>query len=110
MEATAVGRYLRISPQKTRLVVDLIRGKKVEEALATLALCPKKPARLVAKVVHSAVANAVQAYKVDVDELFVKVITVDEGPMMKRWRPRAMGRATRIRKRMSHVTVVLGDM
>lgn len=110
MEATAVARYMRMSPQKARLVVDLIRGKKVEEALATLALCPKKPARLVAKVVRSAVANAVQAHKVDVDDLFVKRITVDEGPMLKRWRPRAMGRATRIRKRMSHVTVVLGEM
>jgi large subunit ribosomal protein L22 len=110
MEATAVARYLRMSPQKARLVVDLIRGKKVDDALATLALCPKKPARLVAKVLRSAVANAVQAYKVDVDDLFVKRVLVDGGPMLKRWRPRAMGRATRIRKRMSHVTVVLGDV
>jgi len=109
MEARAIGRYLRMSPQKARLVVDLIRGKKVNEALATLELCPKKPARLVAKVVRSAVANAVQLYKVDVDTLVVKRITVDGGPMLKRWRPRAMGRATRIRRRMSHVTVVVGE-
>lgn len=92
------------------MVVDLIRGKKVEEALATLSLCPKKPARIIAKVLRSAVANAVNLYKVDVDDLVVRDIAVDGGPMFKRWRPRAMGRATRIRRRTSHVRVTVGEM
>lgn len=92
------------------MVADLVRGKKVGEALAALSLCPKKPARVVAKVLRSAVANAVQLYKVDVDDLVVREITVNGGPMLKRWRPRAMGRATRIRRRTSHVKVTVGDM
>jgi large subunit ribosomal protein L22 len=87
-----------------------VRGKKVDEALTILALCPKKPARLVAKVVKSAVANATQQQNVDVDDLYIKTIRVDEGPTLKRWRPRALGRATRIRKRTSHVTVVLDEV
>jgi large subunit ribosomal protein L22 len=98
-----------MSPQKARLVVDMVRGKKVEEALNLLTFSPKKPARLIAKVVRSAVANATQLRNVDVDSLFIKMITVDGGPMLKRWSPRAMGRATRIRKRTSHVTVVLDE-
>jgi len=86
-----------------------VRGRKVDEALGILALSQKKPAKLVAKAVRSAVANATQLSKVDVDSLFIKRITVDEGPMLKRWRPRAMGRATRTRKRTSHITVVLDE-
>jgi len=109
MEARVIARYMRMSPQKARLVVDLVRGKKVDEALTALALCPKKPARLIAKVVRSAVATATQLHNVDVDSLFIKRITVDGGPTLKRWMPRAMGRATRIRKRTSHVTVVLDE-
>ncbi len=109
MEAKAVAKYVRMSPQKARLVLDMVRGKKVEEALSILALSQKKPAKLVAKAVRSAVANASQLSKVDVDSLFIKRITVDEGPMLKRWRPRAMGRATRIRKRTSHITVILDE-
>lgn len=109
MEARAVTKYVRMSPQKARLVLDMVRGKKVEEALSILALSQKKPAKLVAKAVRSAVANASHLSKVDVDALFIKRITVDEGPMLKRWRPRAMGRATRIRKRMSHITVILDE-
>lgn len=109
MEAKAVAKYVRMSPQKAQLVVDMVRGKKVEEALSILALSQKKPAKLVAKAVRSAVANASQLSKVDVDSLFIKRITVDEGPMLKRWRPRAMGRATRIRKRTSHITVILDE-
>jgi large subunit ribosomal protein L22 len=109
MEARAIARYVRMSPQKARLVVDMVRGKRVEEALSLLAFSPKKPAKLIAKVVRSAVANATQLRNVDVDTLFIRMITVDGGPMLKRWSPRAMGRATRIRKRTSHVTVVLDE-
>jgi large subunit ribosomal protein L22 len=109
MESVARASYLRMSPCKARQVVDLVRGKKVDEALNLLALCPKKPARLVAKVVRSAVANMTTQRDVDVDALFIKQIMVDGGPMLKRWRPRALGRATRIRKRTSHVTVVLDE-
>jgi large subunit ribosomal protein L22 len=87
----------------------MIRGKQADEALTILALSPKKPARLVAKVVRSAVANAAQLQNVDVDSLYIKRVTVDEGPTLKRWRPRALGRATRIRKRTSHVTVVVEE-
>jgi large subunit ribosomal protein L22 len=97
-----------MSPQKARVVGDLVRGKKVNEALTILALNPRKPARELAKVVRSAVANATQK-NVDVDELFIKRIMVDGGPVLKRWMPRAMGRATRIRKRTSHVTIVLDE-
>jgi large subunit ribosomal protein L22 len=110
MEAMARARYLRMSPRKARLVVDMIRGKGVNEALSILDLCPKKPARLVAKVVRSAVANATQQKGLDVDDLYISEIRVDPGPMLKRWRPRAMGRATMIRRRTSHVTVVLEEM
>jgi large subunit ribosomal protein L22 len=109
MEARAVARYIKMSPQKARLVVDTIRGKTVEEALNILTLSPKKPARFVAKVVRSAVANAAQQQDVDVDALYVKRIHIDEGPTLKRWRPRALGRATRIRKRTSHITVVVDE-
>ena len=110
MEAVAEAKFVRMSPQKARLVVDLVRDKKVNEALTILALCPKKPARLVAKVVRSAVASATQAQNLDVDDLYIKNITVEGGAMWKRWTPRAMGRATRIRKRTSHVRVVLGEV
>jgi large subunit ribosomal protein L22 len=109
MESRATVKYIRMSPQKARLVADMIRGKPVEEALNILTLCPKKPARLLSRVVRSAVANATHTQDVDVDNLFVKTIVVDEGPMLKRWRPRAMGRATRIRKRTSHVKLILDE-
>jgi large subunit ribosomal protein L22 len=109
MESRAIARYIRMSPQKARLVVDLVRGKKVNDALAILTLSPKKSSGVVAKVLRSAVASATQSQNVDVDTLFIKTITVDGGPVLKRWMPRAMGRATRIRKRTSHVTVVLDE-
>jgi large subunit ribosomal protein L22 len=109
METTAIGKYIRMSPRKARLVADMVRGKKVDEALALITLCPKRSARHVAKVVRSAVANATQMQKLDVDTLYIKAIAVDEGPILKRWRPRAMGRATRIRKRTSHVMVTLEE-
>jgi len=100
---------LRVYPHKARLVADLVRGKMVADALTTLKFTPKKSARFINKTLRSAVANAENARTVDVDTLYVKVILVDEGPRLKRWRPRAMGRATRILKRTSHITVVLAE-
>ncbi|MEW6521628.1 MAG: 50S ribosomal protein L22 [Desulfurivibrio sp.] len=110
MEAKAVVRNIRISPQKARLVADMIRGKQVDTALNTLKFTPKKGARILRKVVESALANASQNEAIDVDTLFVKKIFIDGGPMLKRIRPRAMGRASRILKRSSHITVVLDEM
>ncbi|HNR14040.1 MAG TPA: 50S ribosomal protein L22 [Thermodesulfobacteriota bacterium] len=109
MEAKAVVRYIRISPRKARYVADLIRGKRVEDALNTLSFTTRKASRIVSGVLKSALANAGQNESVDVDTLYVKSILVDEGPMMKRFRPRAMGRAARIRKRTSHITVILDE-
>ncbi|MBN2419017.1 MAG: 50S ribosomal protein L22 [Deltaproteobacteria bacterium] len=109
MEASAVARYVRISPQKVRLVMDQIRGKKVEDALNMLKFAPQKGAVLLLKLVNSAVANAQQSSDVDVDKLYIKKIFADDGPMFKRIIPRASGRATRILKRTSHLTVVLND-
>ena len=109
MEAQAVGKYLRLSPRKVRLSADLIRGKQVEEALNILSFTPKFGAKVVSKVVHSALANARQNKSIDVDTLFVKTIFVNQGPTLKRFRPRPMGRAGKIRKRSCHVTVVLSE-
>ncbi len=109
MEVVARARFIRIAPRKARYVVDMVRGRKAGEAMEILKFTPKKAARLVHKVVASAVANAEQRADVDVDTLFIKKIFVDEGPTLKRWRPRAMGRATRILKRTSHITVVLDE-
>jgi large subunit ribosomal protein L22 len=109
METVARAKYIRISPQKVRLVADLIRGKKVEDALNLLMFTPKSSAPVIAKVLKSALANAGQRQGVDVDTLVVKRITVDEGPTMKRFRARAMGRGTRILKRMSHITVIVEE-
>jgi large subunit ribosomal protein L22 len=109
MEVRAVGKYLRVSPYKVRLVADLVRGKKVEEALTILKFLPKKGGRLINKTLRSAVANAENTQSIDVDTLFIKTILVDEGPKLKRFRPRAMGRATRILKRTSHITMVLAE-
>jgi large subunit ribosomal protein L22 len=109
MEAKAVLRYIRISPQKARLVADLVRGLKIENALNTLRFMPKKGARILRKVLESAVANAGQNEAIDVDTLFIKEIQIDGGPMLKRIRPRAMGRASRILKRTSHITIVLDE-
>jgi len=109
MEVRAQGKYVRIAPRKARYVIDMVRGKKAGEALDTLRFTPRKAARLVHKILSSAVANAEQRPDVDVDSLFIKRIYVDEGPVLKRWQPRAMGRATRILKRTSHITVVLDE-
>ncbi len=109
MEAKAKLRFVRLSPQKTRLVVDMVRGKGVQDALNALKFSPQKAAAVVSKLVSSAVANAEQRGVSDVDKLFVKAITVDQGPALKRFIPRAQGRATKIRKPTSHITVVLDE-
>ena len=110
MEAKAVAKFLRVSPRKTRLVAENIRGKSVEEALNILKFTPKKPARFLSKVLYSAVANAEQLPGVDVDSLVVDTVLVNEGPTWKRIMPRAMGRAYRVRKRTSHITIVVKEM
>ena len=109
MEASAKLKFARLSPQKTRLVVDMVRGKAVQEALNILKFSPQRPADVVAKLVRSAVANAEQKGVADVDRLFVKAVYVDQGPALKRFMPRAQGRATKIRKPTSHITVVLDE-
>ena len=109
MEAKAIARYIRISPQKARLVADVIRGRNVEDAINVLRFMPKKGARILRRVVESAVANAGQNEAIDVDTLYVKRVSIDGGPMLKRMRPRAMGRANRILKRTSHITIVLDE-
>ena len=109
MEAVAILKYARISAQKGRLVADQVRGLKVDRALNLLAFSPKKGAELLKKVLESAIANAEHNEGADVDELKVTKVYVDEGPSYKRIRPRAKGRADRILKRTSHITVVVGD-
>ena len=91
------------------LVADLIRGKKSEEALNLLTFTPKTAARIIIKLLKSAIANATQKKTIDIDRLYVKQVMVDQGPMMKRFMPRALGRATMIRKRSSHITLVLDE-
>ncbi|MCL2542415.1 MAG: 50S ribosomal protein L22 [Nocardioidaceae bacterium] len=105
--AFAVARYVRITPMKARRVVDLVRGLPVDEALTTLQFAPQAAAATVYKVLESAVANAESTEGLNAAELIVSAGTVDEGPTMKRWRPRAQGRATRINKRTSHITLVV---
>lgn len=109
MQAKAIARYVRISPRKVRQVVDLIRGKKVSDALAILQFTPNGATEPVTKVLQSAVANAEHNYEMDGDSLFVAEVFVDQGPTLKRIKPRAMGRADQIRKRTSHITVVVGE-
>ena len=109
MEAKAVLRYCRISPQKARLIANLVRGTHVESAINNLKFMPQKGAAVIRKVLESAVANARQNESIDVDTLFVKKIYVDGGPMLKRIMPRAMGRANRILKRSSHITIIVDE-
>jgi large subunit ribosomal protein L22 len=109
MEVKAQARFLRLSPRKARLVVDAVRGKRVEEALNQLRYLPQRSAKVLIKVVRSAVSNAEQNPGIDVDTLYVKKAFVDGGPSLKRWTPRAMGRATKILKRTCHITVVLDE-
>ncbi len=109
MQATAKLRYARISPQKCRLVADTVRGKGVGNALATLKFMPKKGAKIVLKVLDSAIANAYNNFNADVDDLKVTRIEVDPAPMLKRFHARAKGRGVRIAKRNSHILVQVSD-
>lgn len=112
MEATAKARFQRISVRKARTVLDMVRGQNAAEALDSLRFLPKSAAPIVAKLIDSAIANAQQSDSaIDLDSLYVKACWADKAPdrHMRRWRPRAQGRATRIVKGMSHITVVLGD-
>ncbi|QTR51378.1 50S ribosomal protein L22 [Candidatus Thiothrix anitrata] len=109
MEVAAQLRFARISPQKCRLVADQIRGLSVDKALNILAFSPKKGADMLKKVLESAIANAEHNDGADVDELRVTRVFVDQGPTMKRIMPRAKGRANRILKRTSHITVTVGE-
>lgn len=109
MEAKAVAKYIRVSPQKARLVVDLVRGKSIEEAKKILQFTRKYSAGVVNKALKSAIANAKQNPNIDESILYVKEIYVDQGPSLKRWRARAQGRAAAIRKRMSHITIILDE-
>jgi large subunit ribosomal protein L22 len=109
MIAMAKGRYLRTTPRKARLVVDMIRGKYTEEALSVLQFTPKRAARTVERVLKSAIANAEQRDDVNVDNLFVSKVTVNGGPTLKRLRPVPMGRAVRFLKRTSHITIELDE-
>jgi len=110
MESKAVAKYIRMSPQKVRLVADLIRGKKVQEARNVLLYTRKYSAGIIATVLKSAVANAAQNPNIDENILYVKEIFVDQGPSLKRWRARAQGRAAGFKKRSSHITVILDEM
>lgn len=113
MEAKAIAKYIRMSPQKVRLVADLVRGKKVEDAVNLLHFTPKRAAKPVEKVLRSAVANALnndEAAKLDPEQLFVREIQVNDGPTMRRYNPGPMGRASLIRKRSCHISVVVSDV
>lgn len=107
MEAKAIQRYVRITPRKCNQVLDMIRGNSVEQAQTMLQFTPKLGARIIQKVLKSAVANALHEGKVRVEDLYVKEAVVGAGPTMKRWLPRAQGRATPILKRTSHVSVTV---
>jgi large subunit ribosomal protein L22 len=109
LETKAVAKYIRISPRKARLVVDTIRGKDLDEAQQILDFSDRAAARVVSKVLRSAAANAENNNGLSADTLFVSRVFVDEGPTLKRFRPRAMGRATRINKRTCHITVILDE-
>jgi large subunit ribosomal protein L22 len=109
MEVSAVAKYIRVSPQKARLVAKLVKGKKIGVALNILAFTQKGATRSIAKTLNSAVTNAQNREGIDIDTLVIKNIFVNEGPTLKRFRARAMGRGTRILKRTCHITVVLDE-
>jgi large subunit ribosomal protein L22 len=113
MEGKAILRFARVSARKARLVADLVRGKDVPDAIEMLTFTQKKTAPLIKKLIESAMANASHLAErdqsnVEVEDLYVKTIYVDAGPMLRRFRPRAQGRATKVLKKTSHITVVLG--
>ena len=109
MKVRAEAKYIRQSPYKVRRVLDNVRGLPVEDARELLAFTNRRAAEPILKVLDSAIANAEHNFALDEDELFVAEAYADEGPTLKRWRPRARGRATRIRKRTSHITIVVAD-
>lgn len=109
MESKAVAKFVRITPRKVRVVLDIIRGKNVAEAFAILKFTPKAGAEVVEKVLRSAVANAENNFDMDVDKLFIKTAFADGGPTMKRIHPRSRGQAFKILKRTSHVTIVVDE-
>jgi len=109
MKVQAKAKYIRQSPYKVRIVLDLVRGLPVDDARDVLEFTNRRAAPTVRKVLDSAVANAEHNFALDADELFIAAAYADEGPTLKRWRPRARGRATRIRKRTSHITIVVAD-
>lgn len=109
MESSAKLTFARLSPRKTRLVADIVRGKDIQDAITTLTFLPNMPSKVLLRLIKSAVANAEQKGVSDVDKLYVKTIYVDAGATLKRFVPRAMGRASRIRKPTSHIAVVLSD-
>ena len=110
METRSVAKFIRVSPQKARLVARNVTGKPVEDALNVLKFTPKKAARLIEKVLPTAIANAEHNSKLNVDNLYVKEVRIDGGPSWKRIQSRAMGRAYRIIKRSSHITVVVDEL
>ena len=110
MISQATGKFIRMSPQKARLVIDLIRGMNVNKALMTLKFTNKKATNEIEKVVKSAVANATQkSENIDVDDLFIEKAFINEGPRLKRIRPAPMGRAYRYQRRTAHITIELGE-
>ena len=110
MEVRAIQRYARISPQKVRKLIGAVKGQPVEMGLRKIKFMPQKSARIVEKIIQSAVANADQHPDIDVDSLVIRNITADQGPMLKRFHARARGRGSRILKRTAHITVVLAEM
>lgn len=109
MEVKAVLRYIRISSQKTRLVIDMIRGMDVSKAKVVLDFTSKKAAKIVKKVLSSAVANAIENHGMKKENLYISKIYVDQGPTLKRMKPRARGRADKIKKRTSHITIYISQ-
>ncbi len=109
MESKASLKYTMVGAQKARLVADTVRGKTVDDALKTLTYMNKKTAILIKKLIESAVANADYKKTMNMDKLVIKSISVDQGPVLKRFRPRAQGRAFGIRKKLSHINVVIGE-
>ena len=109
MEIVARSRMMRISPTKVRLVADLIKTRNVNDAMGMLTYMPQKASDILKKLLTSAIANARQKKYVDVDNLYVKNVMVDGGPVLKRFLPRAMGRATKVRRRLSHITMILDE-
>jgi large subunit ribosomal protein L22 len=108
-EARAIARFIRMAPRKLRLVMEEIRGKAVHDAINILRFTPKRAARTIEKVLKSALANAENNFRMSGDDLFVAAGFVDGGPTMKRYLPRAMGRASRVHKRLSHITIVVRE-